>query len=101
MTVKACVFDAYGTLFDVNAAAREVANQPGREGFALVWQQVAQDWRLKTLQYTWLRTITGEYVDFWQLTEDALDWALEAVRPGGSRPSGPTVAGAVLVVERL
>ena len=78
MTVKACVFDAYGTLFDVNAAAREVANQPGREGFALVWQQVAQDWRLKTLQYTWLRTITGEYQNFWQLTEDALDWALEA-----------------------
>jgi len=76
--VKACVFDAYGTLFDVNAAARDVANQPGREGFALVWQQVAQDWRLKTLQYTWLRTITGEYQDFWQLTEDALDWALEA-----------------------
>lgn len=76
--VKACVFDAYGTLFDVNAAAREVADHPGREGFSLVWQQVAQDWRLKTLQYTWLRTITGEYADFWQLTEDALDWALEA-----------------------
>ncbi len=77
-TVKACVFDAYGTLFDVNAAAREVANQPGREGFALVWQQVAQDWRAKTLQYTWLRTITAEFRDFWQLTQDALDWALEA-----------------------
>lgn len=76
--VKACVFDAYGTLFDVNAAAREVANSPERQGFALVWQQVAQDWRLKTLQYTWLRTITGEYRDFWQITEDALDWALEA-----------------------
>ena len=78
MTVKACVFDAYGTLFDVNAAAREVADQPGRAEFSAVWQQVARDWRLKTLQYTWLRTITGEYQDFWQLTEDALDWALEA-----------------------
>lgn len=76
--IRACVFDAYGTLFDVNAAAREVANKPGHEGFALVWQQVAQDWRIKTLQYTWLRTITAEYQDFWQLTEDALDWALEA-----------------------
>ena len=78
MTVKACVFDAYGTLFDVNAAAREVADQPGREGFAAVWPEVARDWRLKTLQYTWLRTITGEYENFWQLTEDALDWALAA-----------------------
>lgn len=76
--IQTCVFDAYGTLFDVNAAAREVAAQPGREEFAAHWQKVAVDWRLKTLQYTWLRTITGEYVDFWQLTEDALDWALEA-----------------------
>ncbi|MEM9318334.1 MAG: haloacid dehalogenase type II [Pseudomonadota bacterium] len=76
--IGACVFDAYGTLFDVNAAAREVAEQPGRETFALVWQQVAIDWRTKTLQYTWLRTITGDYVDFWQITQDALDWALAA-----------------------
>lgn len=76
--IKACVFDAYGTLFDVNAAARDVANQPGKEDFSLVWQQVAVDWRLKTLQYSWLRTISDDYVDFWQLTEDALDWALEA-----------------------
>ncbi|MBF9031921.1 haloacid dehalogenase type II [Rhodobacterales bacterium HKCCE3408] len=75
---KACVFDAYGTLFDVNAAAREVAGQPGKEGFSLVWQQVAQDWRLKQLQYTWLRTIEDRYADFWTLTQDALDWALEA-----------------------
>ncbi|MBF9036047.1 haloacid dehalogenase type II [Rhodobacterales bacterium HKCCE2091] len=76
--IRACVFDAYGTLFDVNAAAREVAGKPGHETFALVWQQVAQDWRAKTLQYTWLRTITGDYVDFWKITEEALDWALEA-----------------------
>lgn len=76
--IRACVFDAYGTLFDVNAAAREVAGQPGKEAFSLVWQQVAADWRLKTLQYSWLRTISGDYVDFWQLTEDALDWALSA-----------------------
>ncbi|MEM9757370.1 MAG: haloacid dehalogenase type II [Pseudomonadota bacterium] len=76
--IKACVFDAYGTLFDVNAAARDVAAQPGKEVFSLVWQQVAQDWRAKTLQYTWLREIGGAYVDFWQITEDALDWALAA-----------------------
>lgn len=78
--IKACVFDAYGTLFDVNAAAREVANHPDRAGFSAVWQQVARDWRLKTLQYTWLRTISDEHADFWQITKDALDWALEAAR---------------------
>ncbi|MEL6953292.1 MAG: haloacid dehalogenase type II [Pseudomonadota bacterium] len=76
--IKVCVFDAYGTLFDVNAAARDVAAQPGKEAFSLVWQQVSTDWRVKTLQYSWLRTITGDYVDFWQLTQDALDWALAA-----------------------
>ena len=76
--IRACVFDAYGTLFDVNAAARVVAGQPGKEAFSLVWQQVSTDWRLKVLQYTWLRTISGHYVDFWRITEDALDWALEA-----------------------
>lgn len=76
--IRACVFDAYGTLFDVNAAAREVASQPGKEAFSLVWQQVSQDWRQKVLQYTWLRTIEGRYVDFWQITKDALCWALAA-----------------------
>ena len=52
MTIKVCVFDAYGTLFDVAAAAREAAAEPGRETFAAVWQTVARDWRLKQLQYT-------------------------------------------------
>ena len=46
-------FDAYGTLFDVAAAARDLATEPGREGFAEVWPQVAADWRLKQLQYSW------------------------------------------------
>ncbi|NKX46325.1 haloacid dehalogenase type II [Roseicyclus persicicus] len=74
--ITACVFDAYGTLFDVSAAARALAAEPGREGFAAVWQQVAADWRAKQLEYSWLRAVTGDYCDFWQLTEDGLDWAL-------------------------
>ncbi|MDG4649970.1 haloacid dehalogenase type II [Roseibacterium sp. SDUM158017] len=75
--IEACVFDAYGTLFDVSAAARDVAAQPGREAFAGVWRQVAADWRLKQLQYSWLRAVTGDHCDFWQVTQDGLDWALE------------------------
>jgi 2-haloacid dehalogenase len=72
------VFDAYGTLFDVNAAARAVADEPGREAFANLWPRIAADWRTKQLQYTWLRAVTGVHADFWQVTQDGLDWALEA-----------------------
>jgi len=74
--IRVCVFDAYGTLFDVAAAARDLAAEPGREGFAGVWPQVAADWRHKQLQYSWLRAITGDHCDFWQVTQDGLDWAL-------------------------
>jgi 2-haloalkanoic acid dehalogenase type II len=74
--IRVCVFDAYGTLFDVAAAARELAAEPGREAFAKVWPQVSADWRLKQLQYSWLRAVTGDYCDFWQVTQDGLDWAL-------------------------
>ena len=65
MPIKACVFDAYGTLFDVAAAAREAAAEPGREAFAKVWQKLATDWRLKQLQYTWLRAVADAHTDFW------------------------------------
>ncbi|MBF9060005.1 haloacid dehalogenase type II [Rhodobacterales bacterium HKCCSP123] len=75
--ITTCIFDAYGTLFDVSAAARALAHEPGRESLAAVWQQVAADWRLKQLEYSWLRAVTGDYCDFWQLTRDGLDWALE------------------------
>jgi 2-haloacid dehalogenase len=78
MTIKACVFDAYGTLFDVNAAAREAAAEPGREAFAEVWPVLAQNWRLKQLQYTWLRAVSGAHTDFWEVTQNGLDWAMEA-----------------------
>ncbi len=82
--IKTCVFDAYGTLFDVAAAARDLAQEPGRDALATVWPQVAADWRAKQLEYSWLRAISGDYCDFWQVTEDGLDWALE--RAGLGQP---------------
>ncbi|MCL4111670.1 UNVERIFIED_CONTAM: hypothetical protein GTU68_023626 [Idotea baltica] len=78
MPITTCVFDAYGTLFDVAAAARQAAEEPGRSALKSVWQKVANDWRLKQLQYTWLRAITDDHTDFWTVTQDGLDWALEA-----------------------
>lgn len=78
MTITTCVFDAYGTLFDVAAAARQAAKEPGREAFSDHWPKVAENWRLKQLQYTWLRAITGAHTDFWEVTQNGLDWALEA-----------------------
>ena len=78
MTITTCVFDAYGTLFDVVAAARVAAEQPGQEKLAEVWPKLAADWRSKQLQYTWLRAITGDHKPFWNVTEDGLDWAMEA-----------------------
>lgn len=78
MPITTCIFDAYGTLFDVAAAARQAAQEPGRKAFADVWTKVANDWRLKQLQYTWLRAVSDAHTDFWEVTENGLDWALEA-----------------------
>ncbi|MEM7632071.1 MAG: haloacid dehalogenase type II [Pseudomonadota bacterium] len=78
MPIKACIFDAYGTLFDVAAAARVLAEQPGQSELAKVWPKLAADWRAKQLQYTWLRAITGDHIPFWEVTKDGLDWAMEA-----------------------
>ena len=78
MPIKTCVFDAYGTLFDVSAAARRAAEQHGQDRLAEVWPKLAADWRQKQLQYSWLRAITGDYTPFWEVTKDALDWAMEA-----------------------
>lgn len=77
MPITTCIFDAYGTLFDVGSAARKLAGRPGQKALAACWQALAEDWRLKQLQYSWLRAVTGEYEPFWQLTQDGLDWALE------------------------
>lgn len=65
------VFDAYGTLFDVHAAVRRHADAVG-ENHA----RISEIWRTKQLEYTWTRTLMDRYVDFWQLTEQALDFAL-------------------------
>lgn len=78
MAITTCIFDAYGTLFDVAAAARKVASEPGRQALAACWQKLAADWRAKQLQYTWHRALVGEYIPFWQVTQDGLDWALAA-----------------------
>ncbi len=77
MTITTCVFDAYGTLFDVAAAARVAAEEPGRKQLAEVWPQIAADWRAKQLEYSWLRAVSGAYVPFWEVTKDGLDWAME------------------------
>ncbi len=78
MPIKLCVFDAYGTLFDVAGAARVAAGQPGGEVLATVWPRLAEDWRRKQLEYTWQRAITGHHCDFARVTADGLDWAMEA-----------------------
>jgi 2-haloacid dehalogenase len=78
MTIKTCIFDAYGTLFDVAAAARIAAAEPGREPVAAVWPALAENWRRKQLEYSWLRAVMGAHCDFWQVTQDGLDWAMAA-----------------------
>ena len=73
--IEACVFDAYGTLFDVNSAARTAQDALGEN-----WQPLAELWRTKQLQYTWLRGLAGHHADFWQVTGDALDFALSTLQ---------------------
>ncbi len=78
MTITTCIFDAYGTLFDVAAAARQAAAEPGSAAIAESWPRLAADWRQKQLQYSWLRAITNAHTDFWEVTQNGLDWALDA-----------------------
>ena len=70
--IKVCIFDAYGTLFDVNAACRELSKEVGEK-----WKELATLWRLRQVEYTWLRNSMNEYIDFWKITENALDYAME------------------------
>jgi 2-haloacid dehalogenase len=69
--IEACVFDAYGTLFDVHSAVGRLRARVGEQADAL-----SQLWRAKQLEYTWLRALMGRHADFWQVTGDALDYAL-------------------------
>ncbi len=71
--IQACVFDAYGTLFDVHSAVARHKQRLGDVGDA-----VSMLWRTKQLEYTWLRSLMGRHVDFWRVTGDALDYALDA-----------------------
>jgi 2-haloacid dehalogenase len=73
MPISTIVFDAYGTLFDVAGAARLAATEPDQSALAAVWPRLAEDWRRKQLEYTWLRTIMGCHADFASVTADALD----------------------------
>ena len=82
------VFDAYGTLFNVHAAIARFRAEAGPEA-----DRMSEVWRVKQLEYSWTLTLAGHYVDFWALTERALDFALtrfpsvdKALRPNCSRP---------------
>jgi 2-haloacid dehalogenase len=75
--LRAAVFDAYGTLFDVASAAAAARDALGDR-----WQAIAALWRTKQLEYTWLRSLMGRHADFAQVTADALDFALEATGGG-------------------
>lgn len=76
--IEACVFDAYGTLFDFTTTVTRSRALPGEK-----LQQLNAIWREKQIQYTWLRTLEGHHADFWQVTRDALDYAMEAVEIAG------------------
>ncbi len=70
--IKACVFDAYGTVFDVHSAVGKHRPRIGEKADAL-----SMLWRTKQLEYTWLRSLMHAHVDFWQVTQDGLDYAME------------------------
>ena len=80
---NAYVFDAYGTLFDVHAATRGLADEVGPD-YALL----SEIWRNKQLEYTWTRTLMGRYQDFWELTQQALDFAFERVPTANKTAKG-------------
>ncbi len=71
--IKAIIFDAYGTLFDVNSAAKKCKNKIGDK-----WEGFANHWRATQLEYTWLRSLMKRHKDFWQVTEDSLDKSMKA-----------------------
>ena len=71
--IKAIIFDAYGTLFDVNSAAEKCRSKIGDK-----WESFSNYWRKTQLEYTWLRSLMGRHKDFWQITEDSLDKSMQA-----------------------
>ena len=73
--IKAIIFDAYGTLFDVNSAAEKCKDKIGNK-----WEAFASYWRTTQLEYTWLRSLMKKHKDFWQITEDSLDKSMKAFK---------------------
>ena len=73
--VKAIIFDAYGTLFDVNSAAEKCKDKIGDK-----WESFANYWRTTQLEYTWLRSLMKKHKDFCQITEDSLDKSMKAFK---------------------
>ena len=71
--IKAIIFDAYGTLFDVNSAAEKCKDKIGNK-----WEGFANYWRTTQLEYTWLRSLMNRHKDFWKITEDSLDKSMKA-----------------------
>jgi len=71
--IKAIIFDAYGTLFDVNSAAEKCKDKIGHK-----WENFANYWRTTQLEYTWLRSLMNRHKDFWEITEDSLDKSMKA-----------------------
>jgi len=74
-STKAIIFDAYGTLFDVNSAAEKCKNKIGDK-----WEGFANYWRTTQLEYTWLRSLMNRHKNFWQVTEDSLDKSMKAFK---------------------
>ena len=73
--IKAIIFDAYGTLFDVNSAAEKCKDKIGDK-----WESFANYWRTTQLEYTWLRSLMNRHKDFWAITEDSLDKSMQAFK---------------------
>ena len=90
---QAYVFDAYGTLFDVHAAIARHRAQAGHDA-----ERFSEIWRTKQLEYTWTMTLAGHYVDFWALTERALDYAFARV-PSVDRALRPKLLEAYLSLD--
>jgi 2-haloacid dehalogenase len=82
MNIKSVVFDAYGTLFDVNSAAEKCKDKIGDK-----WEGFANFWRTTQLEYTWLRSLMKRHKDFWQITEDSLDKSMKAFKIDSSMKS--------------
>jgi 2-haloacid dehalogenase len=80
--IKAIIFDAYGTLFDVNSATKKCKDKIGNK-----WESFANYWRTTQLEYTWLRSLMNRHKDFWQVTEDSLDKSMKAFKIDSSMRS--------------